>query len=116
MTYNVALSIALCFFYIVSVCYSLEAADKPLLRDLLNNVKTTKWYRLGLELDIDSHSLDIIECDASGVEERLKRVFQKWLTVCKKPSWRATVNAPGLLMKGHWQLNWRVIFVFNCCI
>lgn len=80
-------------FYIFSVCYSLEAADKPLLRDLVINVKTSKWYHLGLELDIDSRSLDIIECDESGVGDRLRMVFQKWLKVCEKPSWRAVVKA-----------------------
>ena len=91
--FELAAEEALYLFYIVSFCYSLKAADKPLLRDLLYNVKTTKWYRLGLELDIDSHSLDIIERDVSGVEDRLRMVFQKWLKVCKKPSWIAAVKA-----------------------
>ena len=71
----------------------MEASDKPLLRDLLNDVKTTNWYRLGLELDIDSHSLDIIEVDGVKVDDRLRLLFQKWLRVCTKPSWRAVVNA-----------------------
>jgi len=71
----------------------LEAADKPLLRDLLKKVKTTEWYRLGLELKIDIHSLDIIECNENREEDKLKRVFQKWLKVCSKPSWRAIINA-----------------------
>lgn len=95
---NVALShfnniTVLYLFYIVSICYSLEAADKPLLHDLTNHMKTTKWYRLGLELDTDSHSLDIIEHDASRVEDRLRMVFQQWLKVCKKPSWKEAVKA-----------------------
>lgn len=71
----------------------MEAADKPLLRDLLKKVKITEWYRLGLELNIDIHRLDIIECDENREEDKLKRVFQKWLEVCSKPSWRAIINA-----------------------
>ena len=65
----------------------------PLLRDLLDSVETTKWFRLGLELNISEHSLNIISDDASGVEDRLRLLFQKWLKVCEKPSWRAVVNA-----------------------
>lgn len=40
----------------------------PLLRDLMNYVKTTMWYRLGLELDISTDDLDIIEYDSSDVQ------------------------------------------------
>ena len=71
----------------------MQATDEPLLRDLLSDVKTIKWYHLGLQLDISSHDLDIIEHDTSGVEDRLKQMFQKWLKVCEKPSWRLMVNA-----------------------
>ena len=56
-------------------------------------MKTTKWYRLGLNLDISDRDLDIIECDTSAVEDRLRKMFQKWLQICEKPSWRLIVNA-----------------------
>ena len=71
----------------------LKDADIPLLNDLLNNVKTTKWYHLGLQLDISSYDLDIIEHDSCGVEDRLRRMLQKWLKSCEKPSWGIIVNA-----------------------
>ena len=61
------------------------------LRDLLNNVKTTKWYRLGLELGISSDELDIIQ--KHEVEDRLRLMFQKWLQVCEDHSWRMVCNA-----------------------
>ena len=56
-------------------------------------METTKWFRLGLELNISEHSLNIISANASGVEDRLRLLFQKWLKVCKNASWRAVVNA-----------------------
>ena len=44
----------------------------PLLRDLMNYVKTAVWFRLGLELDISTDDLDIIQYDSSEVENRLR--------------------------------------------
>lgn len=81
-------SVGLC-----NVPISLQATDEPLLRDLLEDVKTTKWYHLGLQLDISSHNLDIIEHDTNRLEDRLRQMFQKWLKICEKPSWRMIVNA-----------------------
>ena len=63
----------------------------PTLRDLLNNVKTTKWFELGLELGISSYDLGIIE--KHDVEDRLRLMLQKWLEVCTEPSWRELANA-----------------------
>ena len=71
--------------------YSLQATDVSNLRDLLNNVKTTKWYHLGLELGISSDDLDIIQ--KHEVEDRLRLMFQKWLQVSEDHSWRMVCNA-----------------------
>lgn len=71
----------------------MQFTGAPLLRDLLNNVKTTMWYELGLELDISSDDLDIIQHDLSEIKERLRRMFQKWLNVCVSPSWSLIINA-----------------------
>lgn len=73
--------------------HSLQVTDVPLLRDLTNYVKTTMWYRLGLELDISTYDLDIIQYDSSEVTDCLRRMFQKWLKVCVKPSWSVIINA-----------------------
>ena len=83
-------------FSCVGLCnvpISLQDTDEPLLCDLLEDVTTTKWYHLGLQLDISSHDLDIIEHDTNGLEDRLRQMFQKWLKICEKPSWRMIVNA-----------------------
>ena len=72
---------------------SLQFTGAHLLRDLLNNVKTTMWYELGLELDISSDDLDIIQHDSSEIKEKLRRMFQKWLNVCVSPSWSDIINA-----------------------
>ena len=71
--------------------YSLQATDVSNLRDLLNNVKTTNWYHLGLELGIGSDDLDIIQ--KHEVEDRLRLMFQKWLQVSEDHSWRMVCNA-----------------------
>ena len=56
-------------------------------------MKIKKWYQLGLQLKISDRDLDIIEHDTNGVEDRLRKMFQKWLQVCEKPSWGLIVNA-----------------------
>ena len=54
-------------------------------------MKTTRWYRLGLELDIDNHTMQVIEADTKGepnmTERALTRVFQEWLKTKKDPNW-----------------------------
>ena len=54
-------------------------------------MKTTRWYRLGLELDIDNYTMQIIEADtkheANMTERALTRVFQEWLKRKGNPSW-----------------------------
>ena len=51
------------------------------------------WYELGLELDISSDDLDIIQHDSSEIKEKLRWMFQKWLNVCVSPSWSDIINA-----------------------
>ena len=80
----------LIFFF---TTHSLQVTDVPLLRDLMNYVKTTTWYRLGMELDISTDDLDIIQYDSSEVTDKLRRMFQMWLKVCVKPSWSVIINA-----------------------
>ena len=56
-------------------------------------MKTTNWYRLGLQLKISDRDLDIIEYDTNRVEDQLRKMFQKWLQICDKPSWALIINA-----------------------
>ena len=54
-------------------------------------MKTTRWYRLGLELDIDNHTMQVIEADTKGepnmTERALTQVFDTWLKTKDNPSW-----------------------------
>ena len=71
--------------------FRLQGSDIPKIKDLLRHVKTTRWYRLGLELDIDNHTMQVIEADTKGehhmTERALTRVFQEWLKTKENPSW-----------------------------
>ena len=54
-------------------------------------MKTTKWYRLGLELDIDNHTMQRIEADTKSnpnfTEAALTKVFTEWLNNKENPVW-----------------------------
>ena len=63
------------------------------LRDLIFHVRTTKWYRLGLQLNLDSFKLQEIEVDVKDNEDRLRKMFQAWLENCVNPSWKDVVKA-----------------------
>ena len=67
---------------------------RPSQRELLKHVKTTKWYKLGLELKLDEDDLAFIERDDKlDSAVALERVLKKWLEVCEKPTWWTVVNA-----------------------
>ena len=66
-------------------------SNEPKIKDLIRSVKTTKWYRLGLELDIDDHTMQEIEADTKHAlhvtESALIRVFTTWLKIKENPTW-----------------------------
>lgn len=72
----------------------MAGTQAPTLRDLVENVRTTQWFRLGLGLGIDRDTLAVIErnrrLDASGA---LIDVLKAWLRVCENPTWVAVVSA-----------------------
>ena len=67
-------------------------------------MKTTRWYRLGLELDIDNHTMQIIEADtkreANMTEGALRRVFQVWLERKVNASWSDVDRALRMMGEG----------------
>ena len=67
--------------------------QESLLRDLISHVRTTKWYRLGLQLDLDDFKLQEIEVNVKDNEDRLRKMFQAWLEDCVNPSWKDVVKA-----------------------
>lgn len=66
---------------------------ESLLRDLITNVHTMKWYHLGLQLDLHDFKLQEIEVDVKDNNDRLRKMFQTWLENCVNPSWKDVVKA-----------------------
>ncbi len=62
------------------------------LRDLVRYVRTTNWSRLGLELNVDEHTLDEIRDNQRG-DNQAQQMFQEWLRVTEEPTWEAVVRA-----------------------
>ena len=54
-----------------------------------------KWYDIGVELDVESSTLDVISTECQGkVEDCFRTVLTKWLNrVEPKSSWSALVEA-----------------------
>ena len=77
--------------------HSLQRSETPRLKDLLRHVKTTRWYRLGLELDVDNYCLQNIQEETKSssniIEAALTRVFEEWLKKKDNPVWSDVVKA-----------------------
>ena len=71
------------------------AVGQPKLSDLLREVKTVKWFELGLELTNDDRAtMNIIrENNRGNVEGALRDTFNHWLAVCEHPTWQAVTTA-----------------------
>ena len=67
--------------------------QEPHLRDLVTHVRTTKWYHLGLQLDLDDFKLQEIEVNMKDNKDHLRKMFQAWLEDCVNPSWKDVVKA-----------------------
>ena len=82
---------------------SLHRDVEPTLNELLDEVKTTKWYRLGLELGVDDYSLAVIQEDTrNSTEKGREEMLKRWLESCERPTWRAVVQ--GLSVVGDKKL------------
>ena len=57
-------------------------SGQPLLKDLVClKVPPTKWYQLGLQLNISEHKLDVIKANNEGnVETCILEMFKVWLS------------------------------------
>ena len=64
----------------------------PLQQELMDNVKETDWYRLGLEL-IDEDTVNVINRDTAlpRIQDKLRELFRVWLE--SDPTWRDIVEA-----------------------
>ena len=67
----------------------------PKQQDLMDNVKTTNWYRLGLELTGDEATMNTIEADIAlpRIADKTKEMFRVWLKECDEPTWLVVVDA-----------------------
>ena len=66
----------------------------PNLRDLLNNIHTTKWYEFGLQLTNNNKELDKIEIDHKGdARTALRDTLGLVLREDPDLSWRKVVQA-----------------------
>ena len=63
--------------------------------DLLREVRTVKWFELGLELtNEDRATMNVIKVNNRGdVGGALQDTFSHWLDVCEHPTWQAVVTA-----------------------
>ena len=52
-----------------------------------------KWYDIGVELDLDTATLDAIGADYRKVEDCFREVISKWLNASPDPSWKALSEA-----------------------
>ena len=57
-------------------------SSPPLLKDLVClKVPPTKWYQLGLQLNLSEHQLDVIKANNAGnVETCILEMFKAWLS------------------------------------
>ena len=80
--------------YPIIHCNYHAGMNTPTLDQLLDNIRTTEWFRLGLKLGVKLDDLDIIEkdrrLDSSGA---LMDMLRKWLKEHKNPTWSGVVRA-----------------------
>ena len=70
------------------------ATQPPTLDELMDHVKTTNWFRLGMKLGMETFDLEVIEKDKrSDTAGALAAMLRKWLRTSKDPTWRAVVDA-----------------------
>ena len=56
-------------------------------------MKTAKWHKLGVFLDVDPTKLGAIRQDTKETEDALSRVFETWLESKLNPTWKKVVQA-----------------------
>ena len=66
---------------------------EPQLKDLIL-VRTVKWYELGLQLEVESHDLNVIQANNQNNVDACKReMFSKWLGITPNASYQQVVEA-----------------------
>ena len=66
----------------------------PTLVELLDNVRTTEWFYLGLKLGVKQYDLEVIQSDwRLDSRGALTNMLQKWLKEHENPTWTVVVRA-----------------------
>ena len=80
---------------VIAMLYPILLTDTqaPTLNDLLDNVKTTEWFRLGLKLGIQQDILETIESKRLDASAALRALLREWLRACEDTTWVAMVTA-----------------------
>ena len=54
-----------------------------------------KWSDIGLQLDVPTFQLNVIEADTTGVKKQLQAMLEYWMNNATDPlpSWEVLVNA-----------------------
>jgi len=75
------------------ICILVGAVPEPIMRELVQ-VDEERWYRLGLQLNIEDYDLHTIEENHPQDRERCKRdMFRIWLKQYPQASYRQLVQA-----------------------
>ena len=76
------------------IAVNLHFIVRSKLRDLMWLEVVPEWYSLGLELGLTEHALNIIEKDhEKDVSSCKGKIFSKWLSSVKDPSYSGLVDA-----------------------
>ena len=85
--FHVSLSFSSCSFSFPT------GLSKPKLKHLLLDIKTSKWFLLGLTLTDDEPAMNLIRHNCrQDAQEALTRTFELWLET-EQPTWKKMVLA-----------------------
>ena len=75
-------------------------------RDLLNTLlpKSARWNLIGIQLGLSPDDLDIIEANFVDVEDRLRKVLQKWFNSNPNQTWKDVITALKIPALGEFKL------------
>ena len=100
--YNLLLFSIHCGFYVLNftgfIYWSLYITGTPLtLKTLFNALHSVshKWFRIGLQLDVPVHHLNIIKENQLDAEQRMCSMLDYWMNNASDPlpSWKVLVDA-----------------------
>ena len=74
------------------ICTELTTKDLWSIQEAVFEART-KWYDIGLALDVDVSTLDSIDKQFDNHGDKLRTTLTTWLRTATEPKWQAVVNA-----------------------